>query len=226
MIFSALKKAGLDIWDEIFLLGLFNILWVLGTMPGLWLIGLGLGGELFLFIPLGILLLLPWPFVTFSLFYIVRDVGEGKSIHFSDFFNYGRQTWRAAYLWGGVNIAVIFIVWVNLQFYAAVGAQWAIFMQLLMGALTIVWLVLQLVALPLYPRLQQPSLKLALRNAMIITGRHIIAILVLVVIVVILAAISLYFPPLLFFLAIATIAVVANRIVEEAVKVELEREPS
>ena len=225
MFFSALKKTGIDLWDELLLLGIFNIIWVLGTLPGVWLILRGSADGLLLFILLGVILIIPWPFVTFGLFYIARDVGEGKSIKFMNFFHYARQTWRPAYIWGAVNVIVITVFVINLVFYSGVTTQWASLMQIFMGGLLIVWFVLQLVALPLYPRLQEPSLKLALRNAMIVTGRHVGAILGLAVVTVILVGISLLlFPPLLFFIAIAVVAVLANRIVDEAIARELKRE--
>ena len=201
MIFNAVKKAMLDLWEELLLLGVFNLIWCLGT-----------------------LLILPWPFVTFGLFYTVRDVSQGKAIKFRDFFVYGRQKWKEAYIWGGVNVAVILVAWLNLRFYAAIEARWAGLLQVFIIALLVFWGVLQLVALPIYPRLETPGLKLALRNALVVVGRYPLAILVLVIFIVLSGIIASIFPVALLAIVIVLIASLTNRIVDEAVKREVDRE--
>ena len=75
-----------------------------------------------------------------------------------------------------------------------------------------------------YPRLQQPGLKLALRNGLVVTGHYPLVILVLVAFVVVLGLIALMFQASLLFISVAFIAVLANRLVGEAVAQELKRE--
>src|SRR5688572_9022397 len=102
MIFSAIRKSAIDAWDELLLLMVFNIIWVVGTV-----------------------LVLPWPFVTFALFFTARDIGEGKGVKFNTFVNYGRQTLKPAYIWGGINLVILVALIGNLSFYGRFEAQWA-----------------------------------------------------------------------------------------------------
>lgn len=201
MILEALKKAGLDLWEELLLLALFNIIWCLGTV-----------------------LIVPWPAVTFGLFYTVRDVGEGKAIKFTTFFEHVRRTWKPAYLWGGVNLAVWLLVALNLRFYASIAAQWAATMQVVMIALLVVWTVLQIVVLPIYPRLAEPGLKLALQNALVVIGRYPLALIALLVMILIVLVTAAFFPPFGLIMAVALVAILANRMVDEAINRELKRE--
>jgi hypothetical protein len=86
------------------------------------------------------------------------------------------------------------------------------------------WLILQLIALPLYPRLEEPSLKLALRNALVIAGHQPLLIFVLVAVLGILGFIAYIFLASLFLFSLAVLAVIATRLVGEAVELELARE--
>jgi hypothetical protein len=203
MIWNIVKKSALDIWDEMLFLIIFNIIWLVGT-----------------------LLVITWPFVTFGLFYTARDVGEGRGIHFSTFFSYGRSMLKPAYIWGGINLAVIIAVWFNLSFYRAIEASWASMITLFIISLSVCWVVLQLIALALYPRLVEPSFKLALRNAAVIVGRYPLPIFVLLIIVAVLLVVSVLFSALAILISFSIIAVLTNNLVETIVSQELERKPA
>jgi len=201
VLIQALKNAGLDFWEELLLLALFNIIWCLGTV-----------------------LVLPWPFVTFGLFFTVRDIGDGKAIKFTTFFEHARRQWKLAYLWGGVNLAVVLLLGINIRFYNGLETQWAAFLQVLMIAILMIWLVLQLVALPIYPRLEEPTLKLALQNGLVVIGRYPVPMVILIILVGLISLIAVLFPPFLMLSAVALIAVLANRLVAGAIERELGRE--
>jgi hypothetical protein len=62
MIWIALKQTGADIWDEILSLLIFNVITLVGMV-----------------------LSIPWPFVTFGLFEMAYDIGQGKGVKFSAF---------------------------------------------------------------------------------------------------------------------------------------------
>jgi hypothetical protein len=203
MIWNMVKKSALDIWDEMLFLIIFNIIWLVGTV-----------------------LVVTWPFVTFGLFYTARDVSEGRGIHFSTFFSYGRDMLKPAYIWGGINLVVIIAIWINLSFYRAIDASWAGMVTLFIISLTVCWTVLQLIALALYPRLVEPSFKLALRNAAVIVGRYPIPIFVLLIIVAVLLVVSVLFSALAILISFSVIAVLTNNVVETIVTQELERKPA
>ncbi|MDX1520035.1 MAG: hypothetical protein R3264_00230 [Anaerolineae bacterium] len=198
---TALKNAMLDIWDELLLLAGLNIVWCVGA-----------------------LLIIPMPLVTFGLYFVIKDLGEGKVIKFKDFFNYARETWKQAYLWAGINLVVVGLLLVNLRFYAGFVGQWALVVGMLMVALLTLWLVLQVIVLAIYPRLDEPGFRLALRNGLIITGRNPLAMTVLVAIMAAVVFISTIFPAMFIIISIVLIVAIANRIVDEAVVQELKRE--
>ncbi len=200
VIWSIIKKAGLDFWEEMLLLIIFNLFWLLGAV-----------------------LILPYPFVTFALFYTVYDIGQGKGIKSAKFFNYGKQNWKAAYIWGGLNLVALFVLWINVRFYAGIETQWAFFVSLFFVSLTIFWLVMQLIVLALYPRLVEPSFKLALRNAAIIIGRHAPILLLILGLIALLLIATAFFPILAFIITFSLIAVLINSMVTVLVDRELAR---
>jgi len=204
MILTALKNSVLDLWEEMFYALVFNIIWVVGTV-----------------------LIIPWPFVTFGLFFTVYDVGQGKGIKLSTFFRHARRNLKPAYIWGGINLAIFVVLGTNIRFYeglAQSGAQWAVYVRLVMIGLTVLWLVLQLIALALYPRLDQPDFKLALRNAAILIARYPTSMFTLAILTGLIILISAIFPALSFLAAAAFIAMMTNRIVEAMVARELKRQ--
>jgi uncharacterized membrane protein YesL len=203
MILTALKNSVFDLWEEMFYALVFNIIWVVGTV-----------------------LIIPWPFVTFGLFFTVYDVGQGKGIKLSTFFRHARRHLKPAYIWGGINLAIFIILGTNIRFYvglAQAGAQWAVYMRLFMISLTALWVILQLIALALYPRLDEPGFKLALRNAAILVARYPTSIVALAILTGLIILISAIFPALSFLVAAAFIAIITNRIVETMVARELKR---
>lgn len=200
MIFSAIKKSAIDAWDELLLLMIFNVIWVVGTA-----------------------LILPWPFVTFGLFYTVRDIGEGKGIKLNTFFNYGRQMLKPAYIWGGINLVILVALIGNLSFYGGFNAQWASLVQIFIMAVLFFWSLVQLIALALYPRLEEPSFKLAMRNAAVIIGRYPLPILALLLVITLLVVASVFFSALFFLITFSVIAVFINGVVSALIHQELKR---
>jgi uncharacterized membrane protein YesL len=172
-------------------------------------------------------LIIPWPFVSFGRFFTVYDIGQGKGIKLSTFFGHARRQLKPAYIWGGINLGILLVLGTNIRFYeglAQAGAQWAVYVRLVMIGLIILWLVLQLIALALYPRLDRPGFKLALRNAAILVARYPESILVLAILTGLIILISTIFRPLFFLAAATFIAMMTNRIVEAMVARELKRQ--
>ena len=201
MVWHIIRSSAADIWDEMLYLMIFNIIWLISLV-----------------------LVVPWPLVTFGLFFTVYDIGESKGIGFGKFWGYARRMWKQAYLWGGINLAVLIIAWANLNFYTRIEAQWAALLQMFITALTLFWVILQLVTLSFYPRLEQPGFKLALRNAGVAIGRYPFLTFFLIIIVVLILAIASFFPAVMLLGAVSIIAVVTNRVVDVVVKKEKQRE--
>jgi len=198
MIWTVLKQAVADIWDELLYLILFNVITLIGTI-----------------------LIIPWPFVIFGLYGIVYDIGQGKGIKFTTFFTRAAQEWKRAYIWGGINLGVFIVLLINLNFYANFTATWAGAAQTVMVGISILWIVLQLLMLPIYPRLEEPGFKLALRNATVLMGRYPISVLIMLVIVTALVVLMIIMPLFGIIGVFSVIAVFSNRMVGEVVKREL-----
>jgi uncharacterized membrane protein YesL len=201
MIWDVIKNSVADIWDEMLYLMVFNLIWLVS-----------------------LLLIIPWPLATFGLVFTAYDIGEAKGIGFGTFWKHAHQTWRQAYLWGGINLVVWVIVWVNWRFYSQVEAAWAGSAQMFVIAVSLLWIILQLIALPFYPRLEQPGLKLALRNAGVILGRYPLAGIFLMIVVLLILAIASFLPVIYILGAFSMIAVVANRVVAAVLAKEKLRE--
>lgn len=216
LLWPIVRRSLGDLWEESFLLILFNMFWVTGALPGFFLLGYGAIGSSLPVIALGLLAILPWPFVTFGLFHAAYEVGQRKAIGLSTFFSGGRQLARQAYLWGGLNVVVMAVLLANVRFYgnpasplgdtglgAVLGA--------LFTSLTLLWLVLQLFVLAVYPRLERPGLRRAFRQAGILALTRPVPVLFVAALAVILALAGLILPPLGFLVNFALIALLANR---------------
>jgi uncharacterized membrane protein YesL len=204
MIWTALKQTGSDIWDEMLNLVLFNVVTFIGTI-----------------------LIIPWPFVIFGLFEMVYDVGQGKGIKFTAFFTRAAQVWKQAYVWGGINLGVIIVVLINLNFYGNFEASWAEIAQIIMFGISVFWFVLQLIVLPIYPRLEEPGFRLALRNAAVLMGRYPLPTLTMLLIVGAMIALTIFVRQCSWFLVVGLFsfpAVLCNRMVGAMVRKELGEE--
>jgi len=198
LIWQALKKSAADFWDEIFYLMVLNLVWAIGS-----------------------LFIIPLPFFTFGLWYTAHDVSQGKGINFGTFFGYLRQTWKHALIWGAINIGIGLILVLNLNFYTRMGTQWAGAAQIMIIAVALFWSIVQLVALTLYPRLEEPGFRLATRNAGTLVAKYPLPVLALVAIFVLIGLITSIFPALFLLGTISLMAVFANRMVKTIVYEEM-----
>lgn len=193
-----LKKTVLDMWDEMLNMIFFNLIWLFGTA-----------------------LIIFWPFVTFSLFYIVKDISDGRGIKFSKFFSYGRQTWKLAYTWGLINVVVYLVLLFNIRFYSGFGTQWALFLQIIFFSLIVFWTIIQLMTVTLYPRLEEPGFKIAIRNAAVIVGRNPIQSFVLIIEVALLLLLFRLVPAIMLIIGFSFIALLVNNTLDVILKKEL-----
>ena len=200
------KLAFLDLIEEIFLLCLFNFLWVLSLVP----LGLAM------------------PFATAGLAWAAAEIGQGKAISWRTFFEGGRRYWKPAYLWALVNLATWILIYVNFRFYSDFynnqGAMWALAPLSLLASVGLVWFAVQFYVFPLLIVQEVPSLRLAYRNGLILLASQPAVIIVLFVLFVLLAIVSSLLFILVFVVDFAFIALLANRAVLESVKAAKERE--
>jgi uncharacterized membrane protein YesL len=194
------KLAVLDFIEELFLLMVFNLLWVVGA-----------------------LLVLPFPFATAGLAWVAAEIGQGKAIHLRTFFDGGRRYWKPAYIWGLINLVVWTLLWVNISFYSGLNSIWSVLVRALMVSIAIIWGAVQLYVFPLLIRQEVPSLKLALRNGLVLMSLTPVLTIGVIILAVVLLVLSSAIALLLFVFYFAFLAVLTNRAVGEALKVEAGR---
>lgn len=195
LAFRVVKLAFVDFFDELFLLILFNLLWCVSAV-----------------------LVLPLPLATAGLAWVAAEIGEGKAIKWRAFFEGARRYWKPAYRWGGVNLVVWGLVFININFYTNLAATWSVLVSLLVLSTATLWAGVQLYVFPLLIRQEIPSLRLAYRNGVVLMAKRPMLTIVLFVVVVALLVVSILFTIPLFVLYFALVALLANRAVVESIK--------
>ena len=217
IVIAGIKKGFFIFWDDSIMLILFNFLCFLSLLPAL-LFYMGTASSVsVLFSAINTLLFLPLAFFLFALYRVAYDCRHGIAIKFSTFFSYLRSTWKQALIYGVINIGAVLLVGWNLRFYAQFQAEWAGIVQLVVLSVAMVWLILQIVMLPLYPRLEEPGFRQALRNAAAIMGRYLIPVLVLVVLTAVFLIISVAVQIVAMLVSFIFIAALGEGIIGEVV---------
>ncbi|OQY46956.1 MAG: hypothetical protein B6242_06350 [Anaerolineaceae bacterium 4572_78] len=168
---TILKKTFTNFWDELFFLTIFNVFTIFTLVIGLMIF---LSGIYFvppyIIIPIALICELLLPPAIFGLFGAVHEVGLCNAISVNTYFQYAKKFLKESYIWAGINVATIVILIVNIRFYLNVEAGWGIIIAFFFVGFTMTWIILQIFALTLYPKLESPSFLLAIRNAMIIVS--------------------------------------------------------
>jgi hypothetical protein len=197
MAFQILGKAFRDVWQELWTILIIQLLFLLGQF-----------------------LIIFGPPVTVALFYYGNCIAHDELATERDFISAVRRYWKPAWRWGGLNLLVIGLLagdyyltgkWVSVPNLVS-------YLQGLYAALLILWLLLQLFALPFLFEQGQPSVIQALRNSAVFIRRN----WVLVIVLALLLAISLAVGTLVFMLTFvfgaALIAFTANHAILEALE--------
>ena len=163
MAFDVLRSAFRDTWQEFWTILLVNLLFLLG-----------------------ILLIIPGPPVTLALFFYGNRIVRGESANERDFLRAVRTYWRPAWRWGLLNLLVIGLLagdyYLTGRFLAP--SNLVQFLQGLYLALLMIWILLQLFALPFLFEQTEPHVLQALRNAAVFTGKNLLFVLVLALLLV------------------------------------------
>ncbi len=215
--FEGIKKGFLIFWDESIKLIFLNFLVFLSLLPALLFFSVTAASGSVLTSFMNTLLILPFSFFVFALYRILYDCRQGIVIGFKSFFRYLRLMARPALIFGVINLFAVLMVGWNLRFYAQFEEAWAGIFQLTFLSLTLIWATLQLIMLPLYPRLEEPSFRLALKNAAAIMGRYLLPVLALVLWTALFVAATFYVQILGLLVSFVFIAVLGEGIVGEIV---------
>ena len=200
-VFRVFWAALEDLWDELFLLTLMNVLTVLLAVP-----------------------VLTFPPALAGLWNTANRVAQGRVIgwrhYFEGFRCYFWKAWGLALL----NALVIIIILTNIRFYAPDNAPFKIhptvslWIRAFWMALLFLWLVLQMYPLALLLEQEDQRLRVALRNAAVLFITNPGFTFVLALLLLIVALISTYLPPLWLLVTPAFFAVVCNKAVQHLLK--------
>lgn len=138
-----------DLWDEMFLLALCNLLWTLSIVP-----------------------IVTLPAATGALFYLTHEITEGKAVAFSDFKHGFRAYFRQSLLLSLLNLLIAVVLFVNYVFYNRYSGVLFRFIQIVYIYLFGVWLLMQLYLFPLLLEQEEPSIRTAGRNAVVLILKH------------------------------------------------------
>lgn len=216
-VFEGFKKAIFIFWDDSISLIIFNFICFLSLLPALLFFSVTNGTVSVLTSVINTLLFLPSVFFIFALYHVLFDGRQGIVVSFRSFFGYVGSSWKQAIVFGIVNMFVALMVGWNLRFYAQFHEAWAGIVQAIFISVTMIWMILQITMLPLFPRLTEPSYKLALRTAGVLFAGYMLPVLVLTVWTILFIILTLMFQPLGMLFSLVFIAALSEGIVGEMV---------
>ncbi len=219
---EGIKKSISIFWDDSILLLLLNFVCFLTVLPALLFYTITGSNVSVVTAVLNSLLFLPLVFFLFALSAVLYDGRQDMVISFRTTFRHLRKRWKQALIFGVFNLFFALLVGWNLTFYGQFEAAWAGVFQWLFISISLVWVTLQLVMLPLYPRLEEPNFRTALRNAVAITGRYPVPVLVLVVCTAALLLLTYRLQALGALFTFVLICALAEGIVGEIVNADIE----
>lgn len=157
-----------DLFDELFILALVNLLWVFinGTLATMTIWLLGAGAYLTALLAALACLFTLGP-TTAGLYSVAQHIIEGRATTWSTFFSglrqYARLSWRVYGLW---SIGLLLII-TNIRFYNHIPTNTGLFLSILFLYLLLVWLAICIYIGPLMLIQEDKRLHLIVRNAVL-----------------------------------------------------------
>ncbi len=185
-------------WEELFLMSLAGITWML----------LGLGGIILTPFTLG-LSLLPLVPLTAGLFFLTNQIAHGNAINFQMLFVGAWKYISRSFLWGTVNWLIILIVWVDLSYYGQFSSNMGTAAVTLAALLALSWMIWQILTLACLIEGGPFTLRAAYRKAWLLMISQPVFVLALIVISGLLTIICAYAPVVTGY-AVGYIALAAN----------------
>jgi len=217
IVFEGFKKAFSIFWDDSISLIVFNFICFLSLLPALLFFSVTNATASVVTSIINTVLFLPSVFFIFALYHVLFDCRRSIVISFRSFFGYIGSTWKQALIFGVINVFMALMVGWNLRFYAQFHEAWAGIVQAIFVSVTMIWVILQITMLPLYPRLTDPSFKLALRNAGALFAGYILPVLVMAVWTVLFIFLTIMFQALGMLFSFIFIAALSEGVVGEIV---------
>jgi uncharacterized membrane protein YesL len=140
---QVIAQALRDWWDDWVSMLLISLAWLLGCLT----IALG-------------------PPATFGIYYVTNQLAHGQSLGLRGMIEGGKRYFFQSWLWMLLNLAVGFLLTVNLMFYQQFTSTWAALLCAFHVFLGLAWLIVQFYALPYLMEQERKHLGIALRNGL------------------------------------------------------------
>jgi hypothetical protein len=149
-VLEVLRAVFRDMWEDVWSVAVVNLLWSLSQV-----------------------LILPGPPATLALFHYGNQVASGEVVGVSDYLRAIRLFWGVGWRWGIVNYLVIGLLIGDTVLTGRLSQSPAAqFAQGFYLAVLGVWILLQLYALPFLFEMDEPVIRVALRNGALMLGRN------------------------------------------------------
>lgn len=170
--FYILGRSLWELWDNIFVLVVANLLWSVALVPAMAALGF-LGGYVGIAIAVVTLLFLGGP-ATLALYELTMNANRRERLELVTFFNSFRTNYWRGFKVGLLNVIFIVLAFVNLTFYASLYATSnplgiAV---ILWGYVVFIWFTMQFHMWPLGVRMEKFSLWGLLRNSFLATFKY------------------------------------------------------
>jgi uncharacterized membrane protein YesL len=195
-VFRIFWQSVKDVWEELFMLALMNLVTALLLIP-----------------------IVTFPPALAGLWNVSNIASQGKSIEWSDYFGAFKRYFGKAWALAGINIVVIVTLVLNIWFYQAgrpplnLNDTWSLMIRAFWTSLLVIWVFLQLYPMALLIEQEDQRIRLALRNALILLAANPGFSLVLGIILLVVIAVSVVIPALLALISLAVVAVTCNKAV-------------
>lgn len=173
------------LWDELFLLSVIGLMWMLLGLACIITVPLTLGLSLMPLVPL-----------TVGLFYVTNQVVRGNAITFQMWFVGAWKFLSRSLFWGAVNWLVGLIVWADLGYYGQLSGDLGVAFVTLAVLLALAWIVWQILTLACLIEAGPLGLRAAYRKAGLLMLSQPLFVIALIVISGILVIICSYLPVL------------------------------
>ncbi len=150
-VFRIIKISLQDIWEDIWSVLVINLVWTLCVLT-----------------------IVPGPPATLALFKYANRMAHGEIVDVKDFFKEFEQSWGPGWRWGAINLFVIaiFVGDILLSNQKNMSASTYLYVQSFYIALLVVWLLLQTQVLAFMIEQEQPAVKTAFRNSIVMLGKN------------------------------------------------------
>jgi uncharacterized membrane protein YesL len=134
-----------DAYDDFYKLVIFNLLWVITTVP-----------------------VVTAPAAAAGIYFAANQMAHHEQVDWRTFFEGFRRYWRLGLRWIVVNLVAIALLVFNFWFYSQYPAQWAPWARGLFLGILVLWVLLQVYTFPMLFEQKDRRMRTALRNSAVL----------------------------------------------------------